>query len=1296
MQVRKKPSDLVHGEHFLKVHPEPSLYIEDFWRRRANHFTGRSVNHIALESEMGARSRRLAVHGRLHTRGVVRGLEVGLATDTSGLPELYIAAGFGITASGEDVRIDSPVRLPIIDLPLWTRDANGHPTLSTVGDALDTNQDQALFILLEPTVHEHIESFDPTDPCERDPSDYPYERWEYLDAVRIVAVAWQDASAMGTALPAASPRWRNELAYAAFDYEQENFGPAPWEALGLPIALLGAPKGGDLFVDAASVARRGGPVSTWAPYVRRTGTPALWQARVEQFSEELSQLDVDSLVLTGLYDRFRWLPPVGMLPKGALDVRGDGESDGYLPDDLLIPRHFELTALPVELETLDDVLEQSASLLPFDTQLHEQIQILAPVPTAYFEPGLLIVEQVDPKFARTIEHFRYILEQDLTRRAGIWSSLRLFAKRLVNRDLPATMADPGAIEGEGDPTSPHPDDVGDPPEPERDFEGEVADYYEALADRLAKIVEAESLRRSIGILGGQLVPSNTLVEAMTDHDFADLGHRRCTKKLKETLDRADEKLDVTFARVQAELYRVRQIVAGASDATTLATSPAAGKIFETSKAAPSTDQVATFAGQLVKSAALGDTSISVDKKIGSGYYEGPVAKSVTELDPNSFAPMILTQALGATGTAALAGATAGVAAGTDGLGTTTTPLSADGALAGMMSISLGSIPSGGAVGVAAEVEDFELEQGTVAKVYRALDLQEHSAGVYRKRAPVSMVYDTSIAARLAVPPSTEVHSFAREARLRAYDTIEEISQLGIWVDDLQLPGFVPQVNLHASEIVHGLIPFKTLRPLLANRAAWVQDSVSGQDEAAFFSTGIKSIEATVAALRLVEERLEQYREVVRVLEEAFADLRVLWAEARGRLAELAIVIAEDRHDVTVARALLDEEIERVARVNERRQRIVEEHVPFLVFRRARTTDLRRAIPVRTVDPARIPDPVPACLQGDHDAPEQLRMMVSVLGEAPIAWFPQLRANLRRVDHLPSIHRVLKRAYARSAESLPELAPAFQHPSFTKSLLGRRIGAVFNAQFGVIARTRNVMIAHPIEYWLASSWERAMKHAEETVSLNDCREGWHGRQDLSVASAGTVEMMGRAAACLFTKWRDVPPVIRLEWTDKISQFDDPIDLRRLSALPSWHAIDRLDRHDLQSIVDYLYRRVDPSNNDAVAFVHDLVRMTILLASHAPVSEILEGTAVEPDRPVAVGNNVLVRVDPERVRMGMSVLLYSESRALVGHGKVVDVEGDHGNIRILRIDEGVTKVHSVQISQWWAKAYGTVAVSVSSGL
>src|SRR5207302_1758835 len=113
------------------------------------------------------------------------------------------------------------------------------------------------------------------------------------------------------------------------------------------------------------------------------------------------------------------------------------------------------------------------------------------------------------------------------------------------------------------------------------------------------------------------------------------------------------------------------------------------------------------------------------------------------------------------------------------------------------------------------------------------------------------------------------------------------------------------------------------------------------------------------------------------------------------------------------------------------------------------------------------------------------------------------------------------------------------------------------------------------------------------------------------------------------------------------------LRNLAVLPGWNTQSYLDRQQMQLLVDWLYQQIDNSNSTAVSVMSDVIATAILLASHAPVDDIIAGAVALRTRPI-VGRPIRLTLPSDRVARGMSVQLYS-GNALAARAVVTDLDG-----------------------------------------
>jgi hypothetical protein len=88
-----------------------------------------------------------------------------------------------------------------------------------------------------------------------------------------------------------------------------------------------------------------------------------------------------------------------------------------------------------------------------------------------------------------------------------------------------------------------------------------------------------------------------------------------------------------------------------------------------------------------------------------------------------------------------------------------------------------------------------------------------------------------------------------------------------------------------------------------------------------------------------------------------------------------------------------------------------------------------------------------------------------------------------------------------------------------------------------------------------------------------------------------------------------------------------------------------------MVDWLFGRFDARHGGSQKLANDMVRLCLLLASHAPVHRIVAGH-VHRDTPVVRDARVDLKVDLSQVRVGMRVNFFSGTE-VVARGVVEDL-------------------------------------------
>lgn len=1353
------------GEHVIAVQPPLAPEVDPGWRRRLNLFTGRALSDVALSAEQTVRGGRLAARGQMVAPGVISGLALQITQAPDGALEGHLSAGLGITVSGEDVTVPADLRfdmrqvrvyaagaLLVAPLPEEERLASGFQQYGrAVGPRLqafmqpESGLPRAGILLLQPITAELAGRIDPDDPCEYDPSSAAYEDWQRADGCRLLYYAWPGDVLPMPPLPvgdADARVWRNRLAYGIFKAEAARGPdePLPWEAVGLPVGLVAFDAAWQLRVaDRHSVVRSGGRpkrrsglTDGWLPESERfvtgaapaSANPYLWQARMQQFAEQVAEAYLDGTPVTETAQQFALLPPAGLLPVDAVELLTEGADRlSRIGRQHFFPPGFEINAAPVPLEQLDAALAASASLGALDTSALEQVRLLAPVPQVWFEPDLLRVEQVDPEFQQALDTLVVRRGRWLTRRRDVRVKYSALSQAIIGQ--PATFPTPDSLalkpnEVEADPLDPN---IPELAEPEAAYgtgarNGQLivtaletlrqqlrrtgplrmgsavplADVNPELAASIVKEMQAQITPRiGYNAAARQLTFEGVMREAERDklQDFArntdfseafaqaiaalyeasqrdelgqldTLGLSRFISMLESKVRQADDRVDFGFLRIQTDIYRIRQLVLGNTAGTRLAVSPTLATIAQGTSAVSTRANLRTFYDQLKASVVPAPTSPDrglTDAAIETAAAGGVDLPSVSEVALRETSFGAITRAA-FTPIAPLPEATLVQLGGTK-VGSDLTKVQPTATLQV-------TTKRGGVVIAAPTAAATPIEVIGQAPLVGAVDLRT-----------------ATIAERLEPPKAPEAKDFSVASKHEVVSSLAELANAGMNLDDLEVPG-VPKRN------ADGQIEFdafgqakrerRFLKDLDFSRDILAEPSPQRNDESAYFVSSVELLDHTVAALRATEGRVQAYRLAIASCQKTLAGLQTLAQQASSRLSAIGSELVEARHDVALARALLADEERRVADINERRDRVVLEQVTFLAYVRPRLVETRQDAPARELIPAVVEDAAPACLASDVTPPAELQAMIDLLRDAPVKWFTQVPRLLDRITALPALQSTLAQAVRRAASALveadasvaPSATPQAASPAMIQAAGVTRaktasaaLSGIFAAQQQTVIQARASLATFDLGLIANQSWRRARDQAADVVSLGDLISGGHGSSSVSQAAARELAQIGQVAGCLYAAFGELLPIIRLAWAEILSQYDAPADLRDLANLPRWGQIDYLDRCELQGLVGWLYGRVDTTQPAALALMHDLVRVCILLASHAPVNRILAGR-VQRDVVARPGGRIeLAAVDLTQVAVGMQVTLFEHDR-VVARAVVEDLAAGQISARVTAVD------------------------------
>ncbi len=1368
----KKP---FKNEHIVGVQPALEPDVDAGWNRRLNLFTGRALSDTALKAEQAGRAGRMATRGQMVSPGVVTGLQLSVEREAGDALFGQLSAGLGISVSGEDVVVPTDVRFDLRQVRVYAPggllaavippEERANSGLSAYG--WDTGPRLGAFmqpdnllprvgiIVLQPIVADLVGELDSTEQCEIDPTNDPYEDWQLADGCRVLYYAWPNLlpPQPPPATPDAARRWRNRLAYAIFSAEAGR-GPAeplPWELAGVPVALVGFDAAWRFqFVDRNAVVRTGGRprrrsrlVNGWQSAGERyfsgalpqVHNPYLWQARIQQFAEQVADAYLDGTPIHEIAAQFTHLPPAGLLPADAVDfILGEAAVADRADLQHFFPATYTADVVPVPLEQLDLALEGSASLAPFDVAAPDQVRLLVPVPQAFYEPGLLKVEQVDPEFQQTLDEFTTRRGRWLNRRQELRAKHATLARALSGQAPAYPLVDPLAVD---DYEAEYPQiDEADPQLSATELaygttlrEGQwVSTGLEALRQRLLgasplrrgstaaldlgdagqnnnlinklrqvdpritydsgkkqltlqghlTIEGRDALKRVVNEMDG---PGTALeaLDALQTASLRDevgqldaLGLSRFIAYLEEKVRQADDKVDFGFLRIQTDIYRVRQLMLGSTAGTRLAVSPTLATIAQGTSAASSRANLRTFYDQLkTQPTPVSTADPAAPRAVGAAAEKAaPTAAAISESAFGSISKVAISPIssfkLPETSLVALGGTQLGA----------TLVQKQPTAISEALSAAL----KAGAGGVLKPVPEASAPIEVIGQsaLIGAIDLRT-----------------VTIAERLEPAKAPESKDFSVASKHEVVSSLIELarSQDGINLDDLVIPG-VPKRN-EAGDIEF-TDPTKTaglpvrinttqLKDVNLQRDILAEPSPKRADEAAYFVSSVELLDHTVAALRGAEGRIQAYRLAIAACQTTQAELKNQLGQAASRLQAVGDELAEARHDVSLARALLADEQARVSDINRRRDQIIREHVTFLAYQRPRTTELRRDAVSRPLIPAELADAPRACLALSVDPPAELRSLIDLFRDAPVKWFTHVPVLLDQIDALPSLQATLigakTRAFMQStvlsemltgtmAAAATQISALQQAAMTTYSapkadVLSSAITRVFAAQQTAVKQTRNLLAQMDVSAVTQQTWRRVRDQATEVVSLGDLITGEHGRSRVAQAATQELDNIGHVAACLYQAFDEVLPVIRLQWGEILSQYDAPPDLRELTILPRWGELEYLARRQMESLIDWLFGRIDTAQAGALALMNDLVRICILLASHAPVNQIIAGH-LPKQTTVTPGIRLdLAAVNLTQVNVGMHVLLFDQQK-VVARAVVEDLGSGQVSAKVTAVE------------------------------
>ena len=743
------------------------------------------------------------------------------------------------------------------------------------------------------------------------------------------------------------------------------------------------------------------------------------------------------------------------------------------------------------------------------------------------------------------------------------------------------------------------------------------------------------------------------------------------RRLKATNDA----VDVGFVRARADIYRVRQFMLGADAASRLVTSPALADLAVRDEGARANSEgLATFLKAAYQTDYTRDPNAPLETKPAPTLPATETATVAAQPRTN-----LLLSNLSFSTVHTFTAATATVQAPRSLATLTAQPVMLNlGALTGPLTSFAPTIMT---------MQPSLLQTSTSLAALRATTStgRDFTAGDIREELslPGAVERTVTVAERLAPAPSVEAQQAALAGKLAVIsavagllgDTTAGVRPAGIALADIIVPGFKltdtthvpppPRIAGSLGDVIQDSHKTASLQEYTDLDQLATQNA---RHEADYFRAAVQALDNTIAMMRLIEGRIDLYESLVadaRNVRQALLDQA---DAADARLRAVGVELEGARHDFAVATALLAEEQARVDALNTKRAAILAAHAKMIVFRRPRLAPHVEVIATSPATAALAEPPVAVCLRDHDNVPEELRDYAGLFRDAPVSWFPSVKDRLDLLDRLDAARAALLAARLRAATPLPYFTQTMS-PSAPKYLFA--VQSAITAQRGIFDRRRVVAAQLDVSAIAVADLSIVRRAIQDAASMGDLIAGDHNRPALASLAAGEIQAVGQVAGCLHASFADVPPVIRLDWADLLSEFDSPAPMSNLAGLPRWGELPLEDRRTQQGFVDWLFSRIDRTISDAEGAMNDLVRVCLLLAAHAPVDRIIPARLVAP-APARIGVGLDLAVDIRLARVGMTALIRGTDTLPIAHAVVEDLADGVARARITQTFQQLTSI------------------------
>jgi hypothetical protein len=554
--------------------------------------------------------------------------------------------------------------------------------------------------------------------------------------------------------------------------------------------------------------------------------------------------------------------------------------------------------------------------------------------------------------------------------------------------------------------------------------------------------------------------------------------------------------------------------------------------------------------------------------------------------------------------------------------------------------------------------------------YRATDIQ--------RQIPIAGLVERTItvAERLTPQPSVQALEYALASKAVVIATLSDLSTggaahpKGIALGDIPIAGYIKKSDPNVVPTLSDLFADEKLprAQQLFEDTDKLPEQVGEKHEADYFTLAVQAIDNSIAIMRLVEGRIALFQKLAGSLHELRAAITGSADEAASYLRAVDVEVAEARHDLGTAERLRNEDRARVALVNARRAAILQNQVRAIAWRRARAVDIRDELPLIEVASGLAPDAVAVCRREHEEVPSEIHDYVQLLREVPVSWFPAIAARIRRIELLDSAHNAIRTMFERAVT--PRLLAAAAEITAGNRYLKGVQNAMVAGRRVVEARRMSVAMLDIARIPLLSLRE-AHAQLSTMATIGDLIAGSHRQPALTRAASDEIEAIASIAGCLHESFGEVAPIVRLGWAEALSEFDRPAPLANLAGLQGWGEVPMELRRTLQGFVDWLFSRINRSEDAAEDAINELVRICLLMAAHSPVDKIIPAHLVAPV-PAKLGSRLFLTLDISRVRRGMTALVRDDRDRIISRAVVDDIVDGRAQATVTHIESAITTI------------------------